>query len=97
MMRMNAKRYLLLILTVCTGLMAFGQSQTQARKWFSEGEYEKAKPAFAKLLKSNPKSGSLNYWYGVCLNETGEHDKALPYLKKAVEHDVENAFRYIGD
>ena len=77
--------------------MAFAQNQTQARKWFVEGEYAKAKPVFAKLVKSNPKSGSLNYWYGVCLNETGEHSAALPYLKKAIDSDVENAYRYMGD
>ena len=82
---------------LCISAATFGQSQSQAKKWFAEGEYEKAKPVFAKLIKGNPKNGSLNYWYGVCLNETGEHDKALPYLKKAVEREVENAFRYIGD
>lgn len=96
-MNSNTRRYLLTVLALCMGLVTMAQSQTQARKWFAEGEYEKAKPVFAKLVKSNPKSGSLNYWYGVCLNETGEHDKALPYLKKAVDNDVENAYRYMGD
>ena len=96
-MNSNTRRYLLTVLALCMSLVTFAQSQTQARKWFAEGEYEKAKPVFAKLVKSNPKSGSLNYWYGVCLNETGEHDKALPYLKKAVDSDVENAYRYMGD
>ena len=96
-MHSKTKRYILALLTLCVSCVAWGQSQTQARKWFTEGEYDKAKPVFAKLVKSNPKSGSLNYWYGVCLNETGEHDKALTYLKKAVDSDVENAFRYIGD
>lgn len=96
-MNSNTRRYLLTVLALCMGLVTFAQSQTQARKWFAEGEYEKAKPVFAKLVKSNPKSGSLNYWYGVCLNETGEHDKALPYLKKAIDNDVENAYRYMGD
>lgn len=96
-MHSKTKKYILALLTLCVSCVAWGQSQTQARKWFTEGEYDKAKPVFAKLLKSNPKSGSLNYWYGVCLNETGEHDKALTYLKKAVDSDVENAFRYIGD
>ena len=96
---MNSKirRYFLTALVTCMGCVAFAQNQTQARKWFVEGEYAKAKPVFAKLVKSNPKSGSLNYWYGVCLNETGEHDKALPYLKKAIDNDVENAYRYMGD
>lgn len=96
-MSSNTRRYILATLTLCMSLVTFAQSQTQARKWFVEGEYAKAKPVFAKLVKNNPKSGSLNYWYGVCLNETGEHDKALPYLKKAVDSDVENAYRYIGD
>lgn len=96
-MNNNTRRPLLLLITLCVSLITFGQNQTQARKWFVEGEYAKAKPVFAKLVKSNPKSGSLNYWYGVCLNETGEHDKALPYLKKAIDSDVENAYRYIGD
>lgn len=96
-MNSNTRRYLLAAWAVCISSIMFAQSQTQARKWFAEGEYEKAKPVFAKLVKSNPKSGSLNYWYGVCLNETGEHDKALPYLKKAVDSDVENAYRYMGD
>ena len=96
-MNSNARRYLLTALISCIGCTIFAQSQTQAKKWFVEGEYAKAKPVFAKLVKSNPKSGSLNYWYGVCLNETGEHDKALPYLQKAVDSDVENAYRYIGD
>ena len=97
MRKRTPKRYLLTFLCICLSLATFGQSQTQAKKWFANGEYEKAKPAFAKLIKSNPKSGSLNYWYGVCLNETGEHVKALPYLKKAVDAEVENAYRYIGD
>ena len=96
-MNSNTRKYLLTVLALCMSLVTFAQSQTQARKWFVEGEYAKAKPVFAKLVKSNPKSGSLNYWYGVCLNETGEHDKALPYLKKAVDSDVENAYRYMGD
>ena len=96
-MNSNTRRYLLTALISSIGCTIFAQSQTQAKKWFVEGEYAKAKPVFAKLVKSNPKSGSLNYWYGVCLNETGEHDKALPYLQKAVDSDVENAYRYIGD
>ena len=96
-MAIKTKRYIFVAVFACFGCLAFGQSQTQARKWFAAGEYAKAKPVFAKLVKSNPKSGSLNYWYGVCLNETGEHDKALPYLQKAVDSDVENAYRYIGD
>lgn len=91
------KRYILAGLLLCFGCTLFAQSQSQAKKWFAAGEYKKAKPVFAKLIKGNPKNGSLNYWYGVCLNETGEHEAALPYLQRAVDREVENAFRYMGD
>lgn len=91
------KKYILASLLLCFGYTMFAQSQSQAKKWFAAGEYEKAKPVFAKLIKSNSKNGSLNYWYGVCLNETDEHEAALPYLQRAVEREVENAFRYMGD
>lgn len=96
-MYITTKRAILATLMLIMSSAMFSQSQSQARSWFAAGEYAKAKPVFAKLLKSNPKSGSINYWYGVCLNETGEHAKALPYLQKAVSSDVENAFRYLGD
>ena len=96
-MLLRHKKYVFLSLALCLCMGMNGQSQSDAKRWFAAGEYEKAKPVFAKLVKGNPRSGSLNYWYGVCLNETGEHKKALPYLEKAVERDVENAYRYIGD
>lgn len=96
-MNTRMKKHILLSLMLCISCAVLGQSQNQAKKWFAAGEYEKAKPVFAKLIKGNPKNGSLNYWYGVCLNETGEHEAALPYLKNAVEREVENAYRYIGD
>ena len=92
---MNSKirRYILTALLVCVSCAVYAQDQAQARKWFIEKEYAKAKPVFAKLVKNNPKSGSINYWYGVCLNETGEHAKARPYLTKAIDSNVENAYR----
>ena len=68
-MKQAIRNYILLCIMLCISAATFGQSQSQAKKWFAEGEYEKAKPVFAKLIKGNPKNGSLNYWYGVCLNE----------------------------
>lgn len=96
---MRRKTYKYLLLLGCLPLMALtasAQSQEQAKKLFNAGKYAEAKPAFQKLIKRNPKNGSLNYWYGVCLYETGESAKCLPYLKHAAEREVREANRYLA-
>ena len=94
---MRFYRYLLLLGWLpLMALSASAQNQEQAKRLFNAGKYEEAKPAFEKLLKRNPKNGSLNYWYGVCLYETGEADKCLPYLKHAADRDVREANRYLA-
>lgn len=96
-MRRKIHKYILLL--SCLPLMALtvsAQNQEQAKKLFNAGKYAEAKPAFQKLIKRNPKNGSLNYWYGVCLYETGESDKCLPYLKHAAEREVREANRYLA-
>lgn len=72
------------------------QSQEQAKKLFNQGNYAEAKPMMQKLLKRNPRNGSLNYWYGVCLYETGEADKCRSYLEVAAERRVREANRYLA-
>lgn len=95
---MKLYRYLLLLLGCLplTALTASGQSQEQAKKLFNAGKYAEAKPAFQKLVKRYPNNGSYNYWYGVCLYETGEADQCLPYLKLAAKRDVREANRYLA-
>lgn len=96
---MRRKLYKYILLLSCLPLMPLtvsAQSQEQAKKLFNAGKYAEAKPAFQKLIKRNPKNGSLNYWYGVCLYETGESAKCLPYLKHAAEREVREANRYLA-
>ena len=93
---MKSVRYIILLCLSMVVTFATGQNQEQAKKLFNDGNYAEAKPAFEKLLKRNPKNGSLNYWYGVCLYETGEADQAIPYLKYAVERKVREASRYLA-
>lgn len=81
---------------VCAPLTA--QNKNVARKHFQDGEYEKAKPMFEKLLKRNPKNSELNYWYAVCCYETG--DTAVDVremLEFAASYKISNAYRYLGD
>lgn len=79
---------------LCISLQA--QTLQQGRNLFAKGDYEAAKPIMLKYLKQRPSDASRNYWYGVCLLETGYPDDAIGYLNKAIPKIV-RAYRYIGD
>ena len=85
----------MILLLVCTGLSA--QTLQQGRTYFSQGNYEKAKPIMLKFLKQKPDDASRNYWYGICCMETGEQDKAIPYLEKAAAKKIFKAYRALGE
>lgn len=91
------KPYILLFLASCLGGMSPAQTLTQARQLFSDGQYEKAKPAFRKLVKQSPGNANYNYWYGACLYETGEKAASEEFLKKAAQHNVAEALRYLAE
>ena len=96
-MRMKFYKYIFLLSSFSLlTLTASAQSQEQAKKLFNAGKYEEAKPAFQKLVKRNTKNGSLNYWYGACLYETGEIEESIPYLTYAAEREVREANRYLA-
>lgn len=93
---MNKKHILLPLVALCMTGNAFSQTLTQARTWFLNGEFEKAKPVFKKLVKQAPSNANYNFWYGACCYETGEKNEALPYLKKSAARKVTNAYLYLG-
>lgn len=72
------------------------QTLTQAKKWFTDGEFAKAKPVFEKLVKQAPSNANYNFWYGACCYETGETEKGLPYLEKSAQRKVINGYLYLG-
>ena len=91
------KRIGLFILALAATLAAGAQTLDQGKKYFTQGNYSKAKPIMLKYLKQKPDDASRNYWYGVCCYETGEQDKAVPYLKKAAEKKIFKANRVLGE
>ena len=50
-----------------------------------------------KYLKQKPSDASRNYWYGICCMETGEKDKAVPYLELAASKKIFKANRALGE
>ena len=84
------------IVWFCAGYL-HAQSLDQAKKMYSEGKYDEAKPAFEKLVKQTPSNASYNLWYGVCCYETGDLETAEKHLSVAVKRRVIDAYRYMGD
>lgn len=90
------KKYIFfLFLCLCIGNLS-AQTLSQAKKLFDNGEYESAKAAFEKLVKRSPSSAEVNYYYGASCYETGELEKAVPYLEKSAKRNYIGAFRYLG-
>lgn len=82
---------------LCVGVLPAQNTKTNARKLFSEGKFEEAKPVLLNLLQRSPNSAEYNYWYAACCIETGEE---LPdveeRLEMAASRRVLNAFYYQG-
>lgn len=91
------KRIKLLIISALICVLSNAQTLQQGRNYFLQGDYEKAKPIMLKYLKQKPDDASRNYWYGVCCMETGEQEKAIPYLEKAASKKIYKAFRALGE
>ena len=92
---MIKKHIICLLALFCTGVLC-AQSLTQAKKMFDNGDFEKAKIAFAKFIKSSPSNAEYNYYYGASLYETGELEKSVSYLEKSAKRRYIGAYRYLG-
>ena len=91
------KRYILtqlIILFFAASLPA--QTAKQAETLFNQGEYEKAKTAYQKLIKSAPNNAGYNFFLGASLYELGQKEEALPYLEKSAKRKYINAYLYLG-
>ena len=91
------KRIKLLIISALICVLSNAQTLQQGRNYFLQGDYKKAKPIMLKYLKQKPDDASRNYWYGICCMETGEKDKAIPYLEKAASKKIFKAYRALGE
>lgn len=91
------RRHITLLLFLFLALSASAQTLEQlAREAFAAGQYEKALPMLKRCLKTAPRDNRINYWYGASCIETGHIDEAYEYLRYAADHNVQNAYRYLG-
>ena len=72
------------------------QTLEMAKILYKKGHYESAIGTFRENVKRRPNDASLNQWYGVCLYMTGSKEEAVPYLKKAAQKKIQEAYYYLG-
>ncbi len=90
------KIYILFLLFALVGGGLSAQTLTEAKALYEKGEYEKAKPAFKRFVKSQPSNGNYNLWYGVCCLKTNQPEEALKYLETAVKKRIPSGQLYLG-
>lgn len=90
------KKYILFFLLGFFSITLSAQTLAEAKALYEKGEYEKALPAFKKLVKTQPANGNYNLWYGVCCLETGTPAEALKPLETAVKKRVPSGQLYLG-
>lgn len=90
------KLYISLLLFSLSLAGVSAQTLEEAKVLYSQGQYEKARPVFQKLVKRQPSNGNYNLWYGVCCLKTGEPEVALKYLETAVKRRVSGGQLYLA-
>lgn len=92
----RVKHIIITLILFAFSLPISAQTLDAAKAMYKEGKYQETKEVFRKYLKSRPNDAQLNQWYGVCLYETGEGEKAQPYLQKAAKKKIQDSYLYLG-
>ena len=58
------------------------------QNYYLIGEYEKSEEIYAKLIAANPTFPEAYYNYGLLLEAKGEKDRALEFMKKALNYKL---------
>lgn len=90
------KQIISVIILLTAPILVSAQTLNEAKAMYKRGEYEQSKEVFRMQLKARPNDAQLNQWYGVCLYETGEGNKAESYLQKAAKKKIQDSYLYLG-
>lgn len=89
-------RYIMLAVVLATTVVLEAATIDEARKLCKQGDYSEALPMLQSLVKSSPSNGTVNYWLGVCLYETGSASESIKYLQTAYKKRVTQASQYLA-
>ena len=63
----------------------------KARKFFENGDYNKALSFINKAIKINPDNARYCNNKGLCFKKSGEYEEAIKWFDKATDIEVNNA------
>ena len=82
------KRYLILCLILMVGLIVRAQDIELANEYFKQGEYEKAKDIFQKIVKDKKANATLVHQnYLQCLLKLKDFNEAEKFLKRQIKNN----------
>ncbi len=81
------KRILMIIVICAMSGFAFGQDIELANEYFKQGEYEKAKELFQKIVKDKNNIRLVHPNYIQCLFKLKNFEEAEKYLKRQIKKD----------
>jgi hypothetical protein len=71
-------------------------SRKKADAYFFHELYSAALPGYLYELRKDPENGELNLKAGVCLLYSGHKSESIPYLEKAIQKGVSDAYLWLG-
>ena len=91
------KRYLMLFVVLMLGMIAHAQDIELANEYFKQGEYEKAKDIFQKIVRDKKTNAILVHQnYLQCLLKLKDFDEAEKFLKRQIKSN-EASITYRAD
>jgi hypothetical protein len=86
-----------LLLLICCIPSVCSQTLDEAKELYLKKEYARALPLFEAEYNAKPDDANLNFWYGVCLLETGaDLNKVEECLLVASRRRIQDSFLYLG-
>lgn len=76
--------------------MAAAAPVDEGKRLYREGDYEAAVEVLRPVVRRTPRDGNANYYLGASLTALGRADEADPYLRKAAERGVNDAWRLLA-
>lgn len=95
-MKSNKLRKYIFCFALCSLLSASAAPIDQAKRYYRNGQYNKALKELRVLAKRTPRDGTVNYYLGATLLALGQNDEAVAPLEKAVDRGVTDASRLLA-
>ncbi len=94
---MTLKRILTLIIILAVGIGVSAAPIDDARRLYSEGDYEGALTKLTTLHKKKPRDGTINYWLAATLTALDRTDEAIEYYEAAETAGVSDAALFLAE